>query len=176
MLLKKNLVSVDVDVPLFADSVVMTHCRMFAVLFPCLLIPVAAFGGNEATEHFNSSPMKQERALDVGINVGPVVGSMMTSNVDEGQRRREGSAERCAGCATFFDVSEFKCESVLLSDQVQSESVGHESTKQGTERSRKQFIGHGGYVSWSVLFFLGGLLGGSELMLLALRRKWISDA
>ena len=173
MLFKKNLVPIDVFAPLFGASIFMPHRRKLAIALPCLLVCGLVFGADKAAEQFNGSAMRQEFSLNMGVDVRPVMGSMVASNVDEGHGWGKGCSEGCARGTAFCDSGLLQCQFMLLSDQVQGKPVGHERAEQSAERSGKQLIGHGGYVSWEVLFFLGGLLGGSELMLLALRRNWV---
>jgi len=173
MLLKNCFVPIDTSTPFVRASVFVANCRRLAICFPCLLIPIAAVGGDKSTEDFNGSAVRQEGMLDMCVNVGPVMGSVVSRDVDECERWGERGPKGCAGSPTFCDSRLFQGKFMLLSDQVQSKPVGYECPKQSAEGGSKQLIGHGGYVSWDVLFFLGGLLGGSELMLLALRKGWI---
>ena len=170
---KQNLVVVNVYRPFFRNSVVLAHRCRLAVLFPSLLVPVASGGSNEAAENFNGSTVRQEGFLDMGINVRPVVGAVVTGYIDECQRWREGSTEGCTRSTPFGGSSLPQGQFMLLSYQVQGKPVGHECADQSPERGGKQLIGHGGYISWEVLLFLGGLLGGSEFILWMWRRKWI---
>jgi hypothetical protein len=173
VLFKKHLVPFYACAPFFGYSVFVANCRCLAICFPCLLIPVSSVAGDKAAEDFNGSAVRQEGLLDMSVNVWPVVGSVVSRNVDECKGWGESGPKGCAGSPTFCDSQLFQGKFMLLPDQMQGKPVGDERPKQSAEGSGKQLIGHGGYISWAVLLFLGSLLAGSELMLLALRRKWI---
>ena len=150
----------------------MAHCRKLTIGLPCLLVCGLVLGADKAAEQFNGSAMRQEFSLNVGVDVRPVMGAVVASDVDEGYGWCKGCSERCTRGTTLCNGSLFDSQLLLIAGEVQGQPVGQECANQSTKKGGNQITGHG-LIRWQVLTRLAGLLIGGELMLLALRRNWV---
>lgn len=151
--LKDDFVALYSRAPFVGDSIFVANCRRLAILFPCLLVTFTATGSNKTTEDFNCGAVRQERLLDMSVDVGPVVSAVVPSNVDEGECWGERGPKGCASRATFDDSSLFQGEFVLVPGEMKGKPVGQECPDQGAEQGGNKLAMHVG-VSWQVLALL----------------------
>jgi len=94
-----NFTFLCVPLPLFAGSRKVALGCLLAVFLPCGLIGSALAFENERAEFFDSGPVVKQPLLEAVIDRRFVVSSVVPSDVDDGERRRESRSEfgACSG-------------------------------------------------------------------------------
>ena len=150
---------INIRTPLFRNSVFVTHCCQLTILLPFVLIPDLSLAGDKWPEYFDSTTMNQESGLHVDINVGPIVGSVMSCNVDEGQSWGKGCPEISGGGSISFYPRKLQVVGMLSLDEFDGKPVRDERANKGAKES-------GINLSWEwwrrhALAFLVGVVGGA---------------
>ena len=156
----------------FAPSGKRAIYRCLAVLLPCALIGNAVAAVDEWSELFNGSAVKQESVLDAGVEVWPVVRSMMTGDVNESERWSKRGPEGCVCLPPCLAISSDSIQCMLPLHQFESESVSGKCSKQSANECGVEFIRNRKYQMLKHLaIFVLAFIGASELMLWLVFRK-----
>ena len=170
MLFEKNLVPIDVFAPFFGRSIFMSHRRKLAIALPCLLVCGLVFGADKSAEQFNGSSVKQEFFLNVGVDVRPVMGAVVASDVDECQRWRERGSK--------IGPSNLNCFSFLkLHGQPISNEPSYQGAKYGEAASNNckvvgGYVFQGNFVKFAVALLEGFVAAVALIVVCAVLVAW----
>ena len=153
---QENLVRIDLRAPLFGNSILVSHGRKLSIAFPCVLVCGLSFGSDKAAEHFNGGAMRQESAFDVGVDVRPVVRSVVAYDIYEGQSWRECCTK--SGSGNVIQFPGFKLSGQPISNEPTDQRAKRSETTTDKRNVVSGYVFHGTKFQFALALF-GGFIG-----------------